>query len=84
MYVYRRTEDIVREPTAPYILREPEPPQIFKKVFRPELCGTPSGYQQHRRFKQEQCPECWTAYSEYLGDYRARRKADLQMANGSD
>ncbi|MGK3957874.1 hypothetical protein ACLKOZ_16980 [Arthrobacter sp. R4] len=70
-YIYRRTENIERTPMAPYVLREPEAPQMFKKVFKPELCGTPSGYQQHRRFKQAQCPDCREAYNEYQRGYRA-------------
>jgi hypothetical protein len=70
-YIYRRTEDIDREPTAPYVLREPEVPQMFKKVFKPELCGSTSGYQQHRRFKEQHCPDCREAYNEYQRGYRA-------------
>ena len=70
-YVYRRGEVLARLPVVPYVFREPETPQMFKKVFKPQLCGTPSGYQQHRRFKQEQCPDCREAYNEYQRGYRA-------------
>jgi hypothetical protein len=83
-YVYRRTEDIDREPTAPYVLREPEVPQMFKKVFKPELCGTTSGYQQHRRFKERHCADCQDAYNEYQRAYRAGIRKVRQMANSTN
>ncbi|QDG65826.1 hypothetical protein NIBR502772_05995 [Pseudarthrobacter sp. NIBRBAC000502772] len=78
-YIYRADEDIQREPTVPYIYRTIElPPEVTypeRKKFKPELCGTPSGYQQHGRFNQERCPDCLIAYSEYQREYRAARLA---------
>lgn len=79
-YIYRADEDIQREPTVPYIYRAIElPPEVTypeRKKFKPELCGTPSGYQQHGRFNQERCPDCLIAYSEYQSEYRAAHKPE--------
>lgn len=76
-YAYRRTEDIAREPVAPYVMREDIPHETKRrphsKEFKPELCGTTKGYWQHRRFDQKQCPGCAEAYSDYLRGYRERK-----------
>jgi hypothetical protein len=74
-YVYRRTEDIEREPTAPYIFREAERgprKRPRRKDYNPDLCGTTKGYWQHRRYDEPQCPGCSAAYSDYLRGYRER------------
>ena len=75
-YVWRRTEDITREPVAPYIFRADIPHETKRrphsKDFNPDLCGTTKGYWQHRRFDQKQCPGCAAAYSDYLRGYRER------------
>jgi len=75
-YVYRRAENITREPVAPYVYREDIPHHARNRPkpqdFNPDLCGTTKGYWQHRQFDQSQCPGCAGAYSEYLRGYRER------------
>lgn len=75
-YVYRRSEAITREPTVPYVFREPDPPPKKvpdKKKYRPELCGTTAGYAQHRRYGNEKCAECLDAQAKHSAAYRARK-----------
>lgn len=76
-YVYRRAEEIDREPVAPYVFREDIPHGTKKrprpKDFDPELCGTTKGYWQHRRYGQPQCPRCAEAYSVHQREYRQRK-----------
>jgi len=77
-YIYRRTEAIDREPTAPYVFREiePQPKKLpDKKKWRPELCGTTAGYAQHRRYDNEKCAACLDAQAKHSAAYRAKQKA---------
>lgn len=73
MYIYRRDETRDRLPTAPYVLREPEP-DIPQHPPNPKLCGTMNGYWQHRRYHQAQCPRCEQAQTQYGAQARARQK----------
>ena len=76
-YVYRRTEDIQRTPYVPYrFTRKPDPTPRRLDIgpFRPELCGTTSGYRQHMKFRQQQCDRCRTAYSLHQREYRERKR----------
>ena len=77
-YVWRRTEDITREPAAPYVFRQPGPEQRKipnKKDFQLELCGTTAGYQQHRRYGTRKCAACLEAQAKYSAGYRVRKAA---------
>lgn len=78
-YVYRRTEDIQRTPYVPYVFRDkpasaparlPDP-----KDYDPELCGTPRGYRQHHRYRQDACRACKTARN-------AQQRARLELMKG--
>ncbi len=73
-YVYRRTEDIAREPTAPYVLRESETEPEHYARFDPSRCGSMSGYWQHRRHGQSQCPRCDQAQAKHGAALRANKK----------
>lgn len=76
-YVYRRTEDIDRTPYVPYRFSNkpaPTPRRLDIGPFKPELCGTTSGYRQHMKYKQPQCAGCKTAYSKHQKAYRERRQ----------
>jgi hypothetical protein len=92
-YVYRRTDDIEREPTVPYVFRR-EPDSVKRrpssKDFDPTRCGTTAGYQQHRRYRQKQCTKCLAAQAEYSRGYRESKAPGdsvtidvAQMANNN-
>jgi len=73
-YIYRRHEDMEREPTVPYIFRHEPIPELKKRPhsrdFDPSKCGTTSGYQQHRRYRNKKCAECLAAQARYSRGYR--------------
>lgn len=82
-YIYRRDENIQREPTAPYVFREetPAPKQEIRRYqrnYRPELCGSPKGYHQHRRYNEPPCGRCKAAQAVMsAANRRAKRNADI-------
>lgn len=81
-YIYRRDEDIQREPTAPYIFREEAAPKTeirrYRRDYRPELCGSPKGYHQHRRYKEQPCDRCKAAQAVMsAANRRANKTADI-------
>lgn len=41
--------------------------------FDPYLCGTPKGYKQHVKFREDKCQPCKDAYAAYQRYLRARK-----------
>ena len=85
-YVYRRTEDVQRTPYVPYVSRDkpasaparkPDP-----KDFDPELCGTPRGYRQHHRYRQDACRDCKDALNAQQRARVEQKKAEAMSARG--
>ena len=56
---------------------QPEPkgnkPGPVPTPFDPHLCGTPQGYKQHVKFREEKCQPCRDAYAAYQRELRARK-----------
>jgi hypothetical protein len=52
---------------------------ILARNYRPELCGTSKGYWQHRRYKQQQCPDCLKAQAAKSAEQRAKRNQEAQL-----
>jgi len=81
-YVYRRGEVLARLPVVPWINR-PQTVEvnvnILARNYRPELCGSTKGYQQHRRYNQEQCPDCLKAQAIRSAEVRAKRIQEAQL-----
>lgn len=86
-YVYRRSEVLARLPVVPWINRphtEEINVNIIARNYRPELCGSTKGYQQHRRYGQEQCPDCLKAQALKSAQVRARKAAEKGERHGAD
>lgn len=66
----------------PYTYKGPAPtprgkkPGPKPKPHDPALCGTPRGYKQHVKFRDEKCQPCKDAYAAYQQGLRAARKAN--------
>lgn len=51
-------------------------PPSPEPVFDPSKCGTPAGYEQHRRHGQERCRNCLDAYNVYRNAWREKKRKE--------
>ena len=61
--------------TRDYIERRGGWPQRTDAEFKPGACGTYAGYMRHKRSSGKTCTKCREAYTGYMREYRAQRRA---------
>jgi len=71
----RECKDAQSSYTRDYIERRGGWPQTTTQEFKPGACGTYAGYTRHKRSGGKPCPKCREAYTGYMREYRAQRKA---------
>jgi hypothetical protein len=49
----------------------------------PARCGTPAGYQRHRRRNEQPCDDCRVANAAYMRDFRQRKPEFAAKARAS-